>query len=123
MGRARHGELLPSLTGTSGLQVLEPRRLAARAAATRMSEILGESVGQTVGYRMRMDTKVSKKTRIEVVTDGILLRRLQGDPALEGCAAVLLDEFHERSLEVRALFVSVFALPRARGASAVAYQS
>jgi ATP-dependent helicase HrpB len=85
------------------VQVLEPRRLAARAAATRMAEILGESVGQTVGYRMRMDTKVSRATRVEVVTDGILLRRLQGDPALEGCAAVLLDEFHERSLEVRSL--------------------
>ena len=101
----RREGFLPSFSSSSPPcpQVLEPRRLAARAAATRMAAILGEEVGQTVGYRMRMDTKVSRHTRIEVVTDGILLRRLQGDPGLEGCAAVVLDEFHERSLEVPSL--------------------
>lgn len=79
--------------------VLEPRRLAARAAATRMAQLLGEPVGQTVGYRMRLESKVSAKTRIEVVTEVILTRQLQDDPALEGVAAVLFDEFHERSLQ------------------------
>ncbi|MDU0369264.1 ATP-dependent helicase HrpB [Hymenobacter endophyticus] len=79
--------------------VLEPRRLAARAAATRMAQLLGEPVGQTVGYRMRLESKISAKTRIEVVTEVILTRQLQDDPALEGVAAVLFDEFHERSLQ------------------------
>ncbi|GAB2769930.1 ATP-dependent helicase HrpB [Hymenobacter luteus] len=79
--------------------VLEPRRLAARAAATRMAQLLGEPVGQTVGYRMRLESKVSARTRIEVVTEVILTRQLQDDPALEGVAAVLFDEFHERSLQ------------------------
>jgi len=78
--------------------MLEPRRLAARAVAQRMSQTLGESVGRTVGYRMRMDTRVSRDTRIEVVTEGVLTRMLQDDPALEGVAAVIFDEFHERSL-------------------------
>lgn len=79
--------------------VLEPRRLAARAAARRMAEMLNEPVGNTVGYRVRMESKVSARTRIEVVTDGLFLRRLQSDPALSDCAAVLFDEFHERGLE------------------------
>ncbi len=79
--------------------VLEPRRLAARAAATRMARLLGEDVGQTVGYRVRLENRVSAQTRIEVVTEGILTRLLQDDPALEGVAAVLFDEFHERSLQ------------------------
>ncbi|WP_426493103.1 ATP-dependent helicase HrpB [Hymenobacter sp. 102] len=79
--------------------VLEPRRLAARAAATRMAQLLGEPVGQTVGYRMRLESNVSAKTRIEVVTEVILTRQLQDDPSLEGVAAVLFDEFHERSLQ------------------------
>src|SRR5580704_1022246 len=79
--------------------MLEPRRLAARAVAQRMSQILGEPVGRTVGYRMRMDTRVSRDTRIEVVTEGVLTRMLQSDPALEGIAAVIFDEFHERSLQ------------------------
>jgi ATP-dependent helicase HrpB len=78
--------------------MLEPRRLAARAAAERMAETLGEAVGQTVGYRIRGEAKVSAATRIEVVTEGILTRMLQADPALEGVGAVLFDEFHERSL-------------------------
>ncbi|GAA4437538.1 ATP-dependent helicase HrpB [Pontibacter saemangeumensis] len=79
--------------------VLEPRRLAARAAAQRMSDLLGEEVGQTVGYWVRMEHVVSGKTRIEVVTEGILTRLLQDDPALEGVAALIFDEFHERSLQ------------------------
>ncbi len=78
--------------------MLEPRRLAARGAAVRMAEVLGEDVGQTVGYRMRGDTKVSKATRIEVVTEGILTRMLQSDPELTGIGALIFDEFHERSL-------------------------
>lgn len=79
--------------------MLEPRRLAARAAAHRMASTLGESVGGTVGYRMRLDTKVGPKTRIEVVTEGILARLLQQDPAISNYAIVLFDEFHERSLQ------------------------
>lgn len=78
--------------------MLEPRRLAARAAAERMAGTLGEAVGATVGYRIRGEAKVSAATRIEVVTEGILTRMLQADPSLEGVAAVIFDEFHERSL-------------------------
>src|SRR4029077_4332542 len=81
------------------LIILEPRRLAARACAERMAQTLGESVGRTVGYRMRFDSRVSGATRIEVVTEGVLTRLLQGDPALEGVAALIFDEFHERSLQ------------------------
>jgi len=79
--------------------MLEPRRLAARAVAVRMAQTLGEEVGRTVGYRMRLDTRVSRETRIEVVTEGVLTRMLQSDPALEGVAAILFDEYHERSLQ------------------------
>jgi ATP-dependent helicase HrpB len=82
--------------------VLEPRRLAARAVATRMAATLGERAGDTVGYRMRLETRVSTRTRIEVVTEGVFTRMLQADPALEGVAAVLFDEFHERSLDADA---------------------
>jgi ATP-dependent helicase HrpB len=78
--------------------MLEPRRLAARGAAERMAETLGEAVGQTVGYRMRGETAVSAKTRIEVVTEGILTRMIQSDPSLDGISALIFDEFHERSL-------------------------
>jgi ATP-dependent RNA helicase HrpB len=81
------------------LLMLEPRRLAARAIATRMARTLGEEAGGTVGYRMRLDTRVSRATRIEVLTEGVLTRLLQQDPALEGVAAVIFDEFHERSLQ------------------------
>ena len=80
------------------LVMLEPRRLAARAAAERMAETLGERVGATVGYRIRGETKVGKTTKIEVVTEGILTRMLQSDPGLDGIGAVIFDEFHERSL-------------------------
>ncbi|HTN43797.1 MAG TPA: ATP-dependent helicase HrpB [Nitrospiria bacterium] len=78
--------------------ILEPRRLAARAAAARMADLLGEPVGETVGYRIRFDVKVSEKTRVEVLTEGILTRRLQSDPGLEGVGLVIFDEFHERHL-------------------------
>jgi ATP-dependent helicase HrpB len=79
--------------------MLEPRRLAARAAASRMANLIGETVGQTVGFRTRLESAVSAATRIEVVTTGLLVRRLLGDPGLEGVAAVILDEIHERSLD------------------------
>ncbi|NRF92943.1 ATP-dependent helicase HrpB [Paenibacillus frigoriresistens] len=78
--------------------MLEPRRLAARAAARYMSKLRGEEVGQTIGYRVKNDTKVGPNTRIEVITEGVLTRMLQTDPALEGVGAVIFDEFHERSL-------------------------
>jgi ATP-dependent helicase HrpB len=79
--------------------VLEPRRLAARAAARRMAQMLGQEVGQTVGYRMRLDQKTSAKTRILVVTEGVFARMALDDPELKGIAAVIFDEFHERSLD------------------------
>lgn len=79
--------------------VLEPRRLAARAAATRMAQTLGEEAGQTVGYRARFGSKVGRATRIEVITEGIFTRMMLDDPELSEVAAVLFDEFHERSLD------------------------
>ena len=85
--------------GDGRILVLEPRRLATRAAAARMASLLGEQVGETVGYRTRLDAAVSAATRIEVITEGLLVRRLLSDPGLDGVAAVLLDEIHERSLE------------------------
>ncbi|WP_268799458.1 ATP-dependent helicase HrpB [Pseudomonas huanghezhanensis] len=88
----------PWLAGQTIL-MLEPRRLAARAAAERLASELGEKVGETVGYRIRLDSKVGPDTRIEVVTEGILTRRLQDDPALEGVGLVIFDEYHERSLD------------------------
>jgi len=88
----------PWLAGQTIL-MLEPRRLAARAAAERLASELGEKVGQTVGYRIRLDSKVGPTTRIEVVTEGILTRRLQEDPALEGVGLLIFDEYHERSLD------------------------
>lgn len=78
--------------------MLEPRRVAARAAARRMAAMLGEEVGATVGFRVRADTRVSRNTRIEVVTEGVLTRMLQSDPTLDDVALVIFDEFHERSL-------------------------
>jgi ATP-dependent helicase HrpB len=79
--------------------LLQPRRLAARAAAQRMAALMEEAVGETVGYRVRLDRRIGPKTRIESVTTGLFLRQLQGDPELKGVAAVLFDEFHERSLD------------------------
>ena len=85
--------------GTKKIIMLEPRRLAARAAAHRMATLLRESVGETVGYRTRLDTKVGPSTKIEVVTEGILTRILQHDPSLNEYGLVIFDEFHERSLQ------------------------
>ncbi|MEP6494169.1 MAG: ATP-dependent helicase HrpB [bacterium] len=85
--------------GERSIVMLEPRRLATRAAAYRIAELRGEAVGNTVGYRMRGDTRVGRQTRIEVVTEGILTRRLQRDPTLDGVGLVIFDEFHERSLD------------------------
>src|SRR5258707_2646596 len=79
--------------------VLEPRRLAARAAAARMASTLGEAVGDTVGYRVRFGSKISRRTRIEVVTEGVFTRMVLDDPSLDGVAALLFEEFHERSLD------------------------
>lgn len=85
--------------GDGKIIVLEPRRLAARAAARRMASTLSEKTGETVGYRVRMDTKVSARTCIEVVTEGVFTRMILEDPELTGVSAVLFDEFHERSLD------------------------
>ncbi len=78
--------------------MLEPRRLATRSSAARMAQLLGEKVGETVGYQIRQDKCISKKTRILVVTEGILTRKLQADPELEGVALVIFDEYHERNI-------------------------
>jgi ATP-dependent helicase HrpB len=85
--------------GGNRIVMLEPRRLAARAVASRMAQMLDEAVGRTVGYRTRLDSKISAATRIEVVTEGILTRWLQRDAGLEGVGLVIFDEFHERSLQ------------------------
>ena len=85
--------------GGGRIIMLEPRRLAARAAAGRMAALLGEAVGETVGYRVRFDSRIGPRTRIEVVTDGLFTRMIVEDPGLEGIAAVIFDEFHERSLD------------------------
>src|SRR5580704_4690748 len=86
-------------TAGGKLIVLEPRRLAARAAAARMAATLGEAVGGTVGFRVRLESRVSARTRIEVVTEGVFSRMILDDPGLDGVAAVMFDEFHERSLD------------------------
>jgi ATP-dependent helicase HrpB len=91
--------LRESWTEGNKILILEPRRLAARAAAGRMAATLGEQVGDTVGLRVRFGSRVTKRTRIEVVTEGIFTRLVIDDPSLEGVAAVLFDEFHERSLD------------------------
>jgi ATP-dependent helicase HrpB len=92
-------ELLKSdWLGDKKIILLEPRRMAARSVAQRMADLLDEEVGKTVGYRVRFDQKISAQTRIEVVTEGILTRRLQQDNTLEGVGMVIFDEFHERSL-------------------------
>ena len=88
--------LLENFSGK--ILMLEPRRLAASAIAERISSLLGEDVGETVGYRLHLDSKVSKQTRLEVITEAILTRRLQNDPLIEDVNVVVLDEFHERSI-------------------------
>ena len=88
----------PWLSGAR-IVMLEPRRLAARAAARRLAGSLGQPIGATVGYRMRLDTRVGPATRLEVVTEGVLTRMLQHDPTLEGIGLLIFDEFHERSLQ------------------------
>ena len=88
-----------SWRGDGRILMLEPRRIAARAVAMRMATLLGEDAGQTVGFRTRLETRVGARTRIEVVTEGVLTRMLQHDPALEGVALVIFDEFHERNLQ------------------------
>ena len=85
--------------GGGKILVLEPRRVAARAAATRMASILNEKVGETVGYQVRFERLVSSKTQIEVVTEGVLKNRLAKDPSLKGVSCVVFDEFHERNLD------------------------
>ena len=93
------GALTPiaaEITRAGRVLMVEPRRLATRAAATRLAQSLDEPLGQRIGYAMRGEQKRSTKTQVEVVTDGLFLRRLQADPSLEGVSCVLFDEFHER---------------------------
>lgn len=85
--------------GSRKIVMLEPRRLAARMSAARMADTLGEEVGETVGFRVRLESKISARTRIEVVTEGIMTRRLQSDPELADVGLLIFDEFHERSLD------------------------
>jgi len=103
-GAGKTTQVPPALLGAEWrgdrkILMLEPRRLAARSAARFMAAALGENVGQTVGYRVRLDSQVSAKTRIEVVTEGVLTRLIQSDPELSDYAVVIFDEFHERSLQ------------------------
>ncbi|WP_264813403.1 DEAD/DEAH box helicase, partial [Gluconacetobacter sacchari] len=88
--------------GDGRIVMLEPRRLAARAAAQRMAALIGEEAGGLVGYRTRLEAAMSDRTRIEVVTEGLMVRRLLSDPTLDGVACVILDEIHERSLDADA---------------------
>ena len=90
--------ILSSLGEGEKILMLEPRRLAARQIAERMAQILGEKVGMTVGYRVRFESKVSKHTRIEVLTEGILTHMLVEDATLDGVSVIIFDEFHERSI-------------------------
>ncbi|MFM7361818.1 MAG: ATP-dependent helicase HrpB [Cyanobium sp.] len=92
--------LMESLGERDSILMLEPRRLAARGAAERMAAVLGESVGERVGYSVRLESRSSAATRLEVLTSGLYLRRLQADPALEGVACVIFDELHERAAEL-----------------------
>ena len=88
-----------SWRGDGLIMVLEPRRVAAKAAASRMASLLGQSLGDQVGFRVRHESKSSRSTRILVVTEGVLVRRLQADPSLDGVSCVIFDEFHERSVD------------------------
>ena len=85
--------------GDGKIIMLEPRRLAARAAARQMAKLIGEDVGQTIGYRVRLESKISARTRIEIVTEGVFTRMVLDDPEMSGVAAIIFDEFHERSLD------------------------
>jgi ATP-dependent helicase HrpB len=87
------------LAGNKQIIILQPRRLAARSSAARIASLLGEKLGKTVGYQVRMDSCFSDETRILVITEGILVRKIQSDPALDGVGMVIFDEFHERSLQ------------------------
>ena len=103
-GAGKTTRVPPALLGAAWAEegkiiLLSPRRIAARAAAARMAAEMGERVGDTVGYRVRLDSRVSAKTRIEVVTEGVFTRLIQTDPELKGVAAILFDEFHERSID------------------------
>jgi ATP-dependent helicase HrpB len=102
-GAGKTTAVAPALLGegwcSGEILLLSPRRLAARAAAERMADIAGERVGETIGYATRLDTKRSARTRILVLTEGVFLNRIQGDPDLAGVSAVLFDEVHERSLD------------------------
>jgi len=96
---ASHGQVVLQGLSVGRIVMLEPRRVAARTAATQIASLLGEPLGRRVGYRIRGETKVSKETQIEVVTEGILTRMLQTDPELTGIGCLIFDEFHERSLQ------------------------
>ena len=100
---SHEGQLLALIdadwAGNKQIIVLEPRRVAARAAASRMASLISDQLGGKVGYRVRHESKASASTRVLVVTTGVLVRRLQSDPSLEGVAAVIFDEFHERSVD------------------------
>ncbi|MFS6827121.1 DEAD/DEAH box helicase [Cyanobium sp. ATX-6F1] len=85
--------------GSGRIWMLEPRRLAAKAAAQRLAAELGEAVGERVGYSVRLESRTSAATRLEVLTDGLFLRRLQREPALEGVDCLIFDEFHERGAD------------------------
>ncbi len=98
--------------GANRIVMLEPRRLAARAAAQRMASLIGEQAGERVGFRTRIDSAVSADTRIEVVTEGILLRRLLADPMLDGIGCVIVDEVHERSLDADTVLAFCLDLQR-----------
>ncbi|MCQ8278395.1 ATP-dependent helicase HrpB [Acetobacteraceae bacterium KSS8] len=98
--------------GAGRIVMLEPRRLAARAAAQRMAALIGEQAGERVGFRTRIDSAVSAETRIEVVTEGILLRRLLADPTLDGIGCVIVDEVHERSLDADTVLAFCLDLQR-----------
>ncbi|MES1197406.1 MAG: DEAD/DEAH box helicase, partial [Pseudomonadota bacterium] len=91
--------LLDAPWASGKILLLAPRRIAARAAAARMAAERGERVGDTIGFRVRMESKIGPKTRIEVITEGVFTRMILDDPELAGVSAVLFDEFHERSLE------------------------
>src|SRR5690606_26424417 len=88
----------PAWLGPRRMIMLEPRRLATRAAAAYMARMIGEAVGETVGYRIRHDSRIGPRTRVEIVTEGILTRMLQDDPSLEDVGLIIFDEFHERSI-------------------------